>query len=582
MARRDPYAGVLKQRTNTPQTQPIPGREAEMEQMESGGYAWRLKHADQVRRFLIIGSEGNQYYATEQEMTKQNAKATIAAIHENGLEVVHMITDVSHRGLAPKNDPAIFVLALCLSEGDADTVEAAIAAAPAIVRIQTHLNHLANYLKALGILSNWKGRAAINAVITGWTAEGLALNIVKYRQRDGWTLGQLLDLTHPKTESMLHNAGFWYANWVGQRDSGKKDAERQAQDKELPPTTRIWTGSKHDEANRQYHEITWSEDMPRIYAYELMRRATKEREVVDLIQRYQMPWETVPDKFINSPLVWSALLQHMKPEAMVRNLARMTANGTLEPMSLNTRLVAEAIQDTEKLRRARMHPLKMLVALLTYQQGHGTMGKLTWTPISKIIDALDAGFYNSFEAWEPTGLRRCLGIDVSGSMSGGSVMNVPGLTPNKVAGVMAMCIARKEPEHMIMGFFSQPRELNITPRQRLDDVCRVLQSNTFGNTDASALITWAMNHKPNPIAFDSFELFTDGQTWDGTTHPSQALVRYRKASGNPKVRMAMCAITSYPWTFADPKDPFQADFPGFASDTPKLLELFLRGEFDPS
>jgi len=42
----------------------------------------------------------------------------------------------------------------------------------------------------------------------------------------------------------------------------------------------------------------------------------------------------------------------------------------------------------------------------------------------------------------------------------------------------------------------------------------------------------------------------------------------------------MFAITSGSCTFADPKDPMQSDFPSFSADTPRLAELFIRGELD--
>ena len=45
----------------------------------------------------------------------------------------------------------------------------------------------------------------------------------------------------------------------------------------------------------------------------------------------------------------------------------------------------------------------------------------TWKPVTKIIDALDAAFYATFQNVEPCGKPVLLALDVSGSMGGGSV-----------------------------------------------------------------------------------------------------------------------------------------------------------------
>ena len=49
------------------------------------------------------------------------------------------------------------------------------------------------------------------------------------------------------------------------------------------------------------------------------------------------------------------------------------------------------------LLQARIHPFNVLVALKTYQSGHGDKGKLRWDPNSTVCDALEEAFYNSFK-----------------------------------------------------------------------------------------------------------------------------------------------------------------------------------------
>jgi hypothetical protein len=69
-------------------------------------------------RFLILGSEGGAYYATEQRLTKENAVNLAEAIAEDGARVVARILAISESGRAPKVQPAIFALAACAGFGD--------------------------------------------------------------------------------------------------------------------------------------------------------------------------------------------------------------------------------------------------------------------------------------------------------------------------------------------------------------------------------------------------------------------------------------------------------------------------------
>src|SRR5438270_1011442 len=116
---------------------------------EAGGFvyspdAWTLLH-----RFLILGSEGGSYYAGELALTRENAKNVEELIKRDGLRVVNAIVEVSDGGRAPKNDPALFALAMSASFGDVQTRAAALEALPAVARIGTHLFTFAEFLEGM-------------------------------------------------------------------------------------------------------------------------------------------------------------------------------------------------------------------------------------------------------------------------------------------------------------------------------------------------------------------------------------------------------------------------------------------------
>ncbi len=112
-------AEYVKNLTSTPQSEPIPG--STQVPNSDVGYSWAVDDWTRLDRFLILGSEGGTYYIKERELTKQNAEAVARCIQADGERVVRRIVEISEAGRAPKNDPAVFALALCTALGDAAT-----------------------------------------------------------------------------------------------------------------------------------------------------------------------------------------------------------------------------------------------------------------------------------------------------------------------------------------------------------------------------------------------------------------------------------------------------------------------------
>jgi 60 kDa SS-A/Ro ribonucleoprotein len=132
----------------TPQSEPIPG--TTQIPNSAGGHAWDADVWQKLDRFLVLGTEGGSYYAGERELTQKNAANLETALKLDGLRTVARIAEISDAGRAPKNDPAIFALAMALKKGDEKTRKAARAAVPKVCRIGTHIFQLAEAVKHLG------------------------------------------------------------------------------------------------------------------------------------------------------------------------------------------------------------------------------------------------------------------------------------------------------------------------------------------------------------------------------------------------------------------------------------------------
>src|SRR5258707_12753636 len=111
------YATIFNQRV-TPQSQPIPG--STQVANSAGGYSWEVDDWTRFDRFLILGAEGGTYYIAERDLVKENHDAIVRCIRVDGVRAVNRIVEVSDSGRSPKNDPAIFALALVTAHGSSE------------------------------------------------------------------------------------------------------------------------------------------------------------------------------------------------------------------------------------------------------------------------------------------------------------------------------------------------------------------------------------------------------------------------------------------------------------------------------
>ncbi len=522
----------LFNRKTTPQSEKIPGTSQIAN--SAGGFAWEVDDWMKLDRFLVLGTEGGSYYSSERALTRANAEAVERCITAEGERVVRRIVEISDGGRAPKNDAAIFALAMAAKLGDPATRRAALAALPKVCRIGTHLMHFAEAVEAFG---GW-GRGTRTAVASWYNAKPaakLAYQLVKYQARDGWSNRDLLRLSHPKAATPAHDALY---RWVVKGELASPAPE----------------------------------GLNLIEAFEAVKRATDVVEVVRLIRAHDLPREAVPTEWLTEARVWEALLERMPTTAMIRNLATMTRAGLLAPLGEATRKITGRLGDGDALKAARLHPISVLAALMTYRAGHGVRGQNTWTPIAAIVDALDAAFYATFMNVVPTGKRMLLALDVSGSMGSGVVGGVPGLTPRVASAAMALVTAATEPQHAFVAFQNTLTELDISPRWRLDRVVEAMDGLSFGGTDCSQPMLWA---KARKVDVDVFCVYTDSETWAGHVHPAQALRDYRQTR-NLASRSVVVGMVSNGFSIADPNDAGMLDVVGFDTATPAVIADFAR------
>jgi 60 kDa SS-A/Ro ribonucleoprotein len=529
--------------TRTPQSLKIP--RSDQVPNRAGGWAFPVDDKVQATRFLILGSADGSYYASPRELTRENV-ACLDRLCEDGKGpwLVDQIVDISVSGRAPRQDPCIFALAFCLRQGDLDTRRKAAGVVPEVCRTGTHLASFAEALKAFPGPNNgttgWSPvvKRAIQSWFESKSDEALAYQLIKYRQRQGWSSRDFLRKARPKpTSATVRESLLGWAAGHGENVLGSPDI---------------------------------------ITAFALLHAqpGVTSAEAVKLIRDHRLPWEAVPDRFARDLDVQEALFWNMPMTALVRQLGRLTSIGLLTPGDERAQRVVSRVTSEEALSKARIHPLNLYVAAEIYNSGFGMRGKLKWTPIPSITEALGVGFFKAFGNVVPTNKKIVVGVDCSGSMTA-RVLNVP-MEAREAAFAMAAVTLRTEPNARGVAFSTYAQEFDLHGIESLQELAlrtRQIGQQVHGGTDASQPILLAGKQQ---WEVDAFLTCTDNETWCGRIHPIEALWQYRQASErDTKLISAAFTATSYSVT-PDHDDSGTMAMIGFDESLPQLVSDFVK------
>lgn len=537
--------------TNVPQSEAL--TEGQVPN-NAGGFVFALDKWARLDRFLILGSDANTYYQSARALTRENAKVVTECFREDAHRTAGRIGEISVSGRAPKNDPAIFALALGATMGKEDNGsetlirQAALGQIRVVCRTATHLFQFVDTARKLG---KGFGRAMKRA-IAGWYTthdlNSLAYQAVKYRSRENYTHARLLNLSHAPSKS----------------DTARNDLYRWMKGKEVDAKLLPALVQAHLAAMASTNPAEWRK----------------------LTAAANLPWEALPTEANADAGVWEAMLPFMGLTALIRNLGNFSRLGMTTPLSANEMLIVQRLASEEDIRKSRVHPFTILQALAVYRSGHGVRGGNAWTPSQAICWALDEAFYKAFVNVVPNRKRNLIALDVSGSMSS-PFMGSP-LTVREASTALALVSMATEPTTHVIGFtgggiggrgfrsWAGPSGVSVLhglqPGMKLADAVAYTAGLPFGGTDCALPMLYAAD---NNLPVDVFTIYTDNETWAGAVHPSAALHQYRAKTGI-NAKMVVVGMTSTGFSIADPNDVGMMDIVGFDAACPSLIADFGR------
>jgi 60 kDa SS-A/Ro ribonucleoprotein len=538
------YADIVS--ADVPQSEPLNARQV---RNNAGGFVFAIDDWARLDRFLVLGGDAPTYYQKAPALNRENAAVVDRCFAADAARTVARTVEISNEGRAPKNDPAIFVLAIGASHSDQAVRKLALAAVPKVCRTATHLFGFVKAVRALG--RGW-GRSLKTAVANWYNAKSLddvAYQAIKYREREGFSHKRLLQTAHPAASESPGRIALY--RWMRGLDPGG----------DLPPLV-------------QAH-------------LQAMKPETAKAELLGLITANRLPWEAIPTEFSADPDAWRAMLPTLGLGAMVRNLGNMTRLGTITPLSDAEAIVVARLEDEAALRKSRLHPFSIMLAMAIHGAGHGVRGSGAWDPSRAVLDALDGAFYRAFANVKPSGKRVLIALDVSGSM-GSPIMGSP-LTCRDATAALALLAMSTEKQTHVVGFTSAGHAqrrfggrwgggsaaltpLAISPRQRLTDAVRAVSNLPFGGTDCALPMLYALEQG---IEVDAFFVYTDNETWAGEVHPVRALQQYRQKTGIA-AKLVVVGMTSTGFSIADPNDAGMLDVVGFDAGASAVMADFIR------
>lgn len=504
----------------------------------AGSYVFEISPVEQLRRFLILGTDGGTYYQSEHAITREGI-ALVKACAETMTPMEFVPEIVNAAANAPKRTYAIFAYAVALSTENTKTVASGMDP-HLVLKTGTDFFELISYLEQL---RGWGAVAkrVVQRVLIETDVEKLGLWSVKYRDRHGWTWKDALRIGHPKS-----------------RDDS--DPRRAKLFDFMLNKSPLATGI-----------------LP-VDGYLSALGLTNEQVIIGLVEKFGLPWEALADEQ-RTDAVWKVCVQFIGNTAVLRNLASFTRRGMDKDLEF-----VSAVQNRVTSSR-NLHPITLLNALKTYSSG-GSVGRSKaepYTPNARweasIEEALETSFTNGVET---TGKSMYVALDVSGSM-GLPVSGSAVLTCAEVTAAIALATAKNERNYFIRGFSdgsgsrgaygrSGLLDLGINHKTSFKDAMERTLRSDFAGTDCALPMLHAIAEN---LEVDTFIVITDNETHSGQVHPSAALKQYRQKSGR-NAKLAVVALTATKFSIADPKDPGMMDFVGFSSDLPQALAAFSR------
>lgn len=504
-----------------------------------------------LKRFLLLGVERGTYYINKDNLFDLHIDSIEEILKEGdyeGLETI--IKDTMKR--VYKQDYLLYIIARCCIEKSKPELrktfyEIMLDVCKTPTQLFMFIGMYEMLHKKHHNSTGWNKyhKAYISKWYQSKDVQNLVYLTTKYRNRNGWTHRDVLRLAHPKATNDSHHLLYNYI-------------------------TRGFDSFKEELQNRTLE--------PKLQEYITDFEAVSSNNInidsaVELIKKHKFVREHVATHLLNEPIIWETFInQGMPMIALLRNINKITSLDLFNRYPKTLTNLIDRLGNKDIIQHSKVHPLQLLTSLKMYSKGAGDKGKLSWIPNKQLCYALNTAFKYSFNNVKPINKRFLLALDVSGSMTWASVCGIDCLMASEVSTAMAMIIKSVEPNCDVMGFANEFRKLDIYPDNTLEQNMKSVYYCTFGSTDCSLPMRWALENKKE---YDAIIVFTDNETNSNEERPCDSLTKYNKEMGL-NCKLIVVSTSANDFTIADPNNPNMLDICGFDASTHQSINDFIE------
>lgn len=282
---------------------------------------------------------------------------------------------------------------------------------------------------------------------------------------------------------------------------------------------------------------------PKLHAYEALKRATNENEIIELIRKGRLPFEAViPAVKEMTPVIWTELLYQAPHQNLLRNLATFTRHGVFKDEK-NVAYAVSRITDKAAIEKAKILPLRFFNAWKRYIESPDADSRIS----DALCEALELSFINMPELG---GGNVALGIDVSGSMTRMVADQRGTMRYCDIAGIFTGALLKRVNDRVITLPF-EGRVVSADGISSRDDIMvtaeKISERSNGGSTAVGAPIEHLLKNK---IVVDTFIGITDQEEWaygDGYECSGSFIDLWReyKRTINPNAKAFLVTIAPY-------------------------------------
>ena len=428
--------------------------------------AYERSIEEQYLQTLLTNTLGNTFYATENELLQEASQ-----LHDAILDVD---PDFAAKAMAFARSEGFMrlqpILGLAKLSESFPSFFARVF--PHVIKIPSDLSDFLTILNGQG---RGEGGRAVKREVANFLNNISEYWALKYNGRGrGYSLGDMVNTSHVKAKDERQNRLFRYA-------MGKE---------------------------------TTLEGLPQLAAFEALKRAVTDKELIHWITEGKLPHEIVTGAIKPTKEVWNAILEQMPTFALLRNLNTLDRAGILDERQ---DYISERLTDRDALSKSKILPFRFLTA-------YNEMEK-SW-----IKDVLRQSVELTFDNLPHIEGRTAVFLDISGSMNGQYL---------RIGSVFALALYKKTQGQSLFWTFDT---LVYDPHpSRVDSILtqaeRIVSQ---GGTDTGAPVRALI--RENSI-YDTIIMITDEQQTAGSAFYRE-LRNYRIAR-NPKTKAFIIDLAPY-------------------------------------